>query len=385
MTSDPILWRLILVCALAVAAVSVGVFLRYRAMQGLAAAMRYYLILPNYGHSYNLHPNNDPAERFLRSLPEYLGRHLTPPWFRFVAVVRDGGAGLYLGLPAGAGRQATRSFRSAFPEVDLVPLPPGERPPFPWDAPDTIQSVRYRLAAPSPFPLATGRGSAAFEAVLRALGAGMRVSVAGIFDVCFTPVNRSKYLEEPGRKTDSKLAVKVYGQLEGPERGAVKDLTGVLKNDPVVQKIFGAQGAGRAAAGMQSREAIRVMQQPERAMIEDIQKKYDKQRAWRVSVRAAAVGRPDEVADALRSVTDALGELEKHNKLVPEFSPYSGNLLRFIREGALPAGEGVVLCTSELAQLIPVPGQESSLWERGLERAAAKTLAPPQEMLGPED
>ena len=129
------------------------------------------------------------------------------------------------------------------------------------------------------------------------------------------------------------------------------------------------------------RTVYRAQHRYETAQAEAVRKKYAApQRAWRVAVRVAAAGMPDAAA-ALRAAASALENgLAWHNRLVPALSPHQRGLLKRIARGVMLPGEGVILCTSELAQLVLVPGEESPLWARGMERAAARTLAPPPEM-----
>lgn len=367
-----------IVLATAAAAAAAGFALREPLAARQAAKMKHFRLLANHGHRLDAARGASPGELFLGMLPRHLGWHLVPPWFRFLAVVRDGVASFYLGLPPGAGREAASLFRRAFPDVSLVPAAAGEVARlFPWDDP-AARGVKFRLAAPSPLPLATDRGAAALEATLSALGAGG--GGAGVLDVLFTPVSEARHLVGPGRKTDTALIERAFG--EQARRGA--SLAGSLMEE-INEELFGGrmkQAVG-ASAGMSTLSLLRMMHRPEREEIDAVQQKYrPPQRAWRVAVRVAAAG--PMAAEALRAAAGALDILTRYNRLAPEFDPYPRRALRYIRDGVLLPGEGSILCTGELAQLVLVPGEESPLWERGMERAPARTVAPPREMLAPD-
>lgn len=369
------------ITAIIAGCVSLGLFLQHRAMLASATNMRYYKLLPNFGHKFSPQPGNSPAESFLRSLPRHLGMRLVPPWFRFLAVVQDGVASFYLGLPSKAGREAAALFRRAFPDVSLIPVSASEvQKMLPWDNP-SARGVRFKLTGPSPLPLATDRGAAAFEAVLFALGAGRGSDDVGMLDVLFTPVSEARFLARPGRKMDTALIERAFG--DQARRGA--SLAGSLLEE-INEEAFGGRmkPAASAGAGMSSLSLLRMMHRPEREEIEAVQQKYrPPQRAWRVSVRVAAAG--PEAADAIRAAAGGIDGLSRYNRLAPEFDPYQRRSLRFIKDGILQPGEGSILCTSELAQLVLVPGEESPLWERGMERAPTRTVAPPREMLAADE
>lgn len=363
------------VFAAVAAAAAAGFALREPLAARQAAGMRYFKLLANHGHRLDAAPGAGPGELFLGMLPRRLGwLEPVPPWFRFAVLVRGGEASFWLGAPGGASREAAVLFRRAFPAVD--PIPQEGPPPFPWDAPDA-RALQFRLERPSPLPLAMDRGAAPLEAVLSALGAGRSFEGAALFEALFAPEDAHRRLVVPGRRTDAALVEAAMVPPKDPLAG----LDGL--KEEIEGVLFGGKriSAGGPREDRSYRAVFRAQHRPETALAEAVRRKYTApQRAWRVAVRVAAAGMPDAAA-ALRAAASALENgLAWHNRLVPALSPHQRGLLKRVARGVMLPGEGVILCTSELAQLVLVPGEESPLWARGMERAAARTLAPPPEM-----